>query len=78
MKLTSICILACIFFFTACTNTQPSKPHIHSKKMFQSVDEKDAILVQDGKEKRYCVRCGMDLVHFYKTSHTSSSQDGKK
>jgi nitrous oxide reductase accessory protein NosL len=42
-----------------------------SSGMFQSVSEKDAILVQEGKEKRYCVRCGMDLVKFYKTSHAA-------
>ncbi len=39
--------------------------------MFQSVDEKDAVLIQEGNEKRYCSRCGMDLVKFYKTSHTA-------
>ena len=45
--------------------------------MFQSVDEKDATLVQEGKDKRYCTRCGMDLVKFYKTSH-ASQENGKK
>ncbi|MDD2791138.1 MAG: nitrous oxide reductase accessory protein NosL [Sulfurimonas sp.] len=39
--------------------------------LFQSVSEKDAILLQEGKEKRYCSRCGMDLVRFYKTSHAA-------
>ena len=41
-------------------------------KMFQTVDEKDATLVQDGKNKRYCVMCGMDLVKFYKTSYSAT------
>ena len=41
-------------------------------KMFQTVDEKDAILLQDGKDKRYCVICGMDLVKFYKTSYAAT------
>lgn len=45
-------------------------------EIFQTVSEKDAILVQDGKDKRYCARCGMDLVRFYKTSHMAE-QDGK-
>jgi nitrous oxide reductase accessory protein NosL len=52
------------------------KPMTTSSAMFQTVSEKDAILVQEGKDKRYCARCGMDLVRFYKTSHTAE-QDGK-
>lgn len=44
--------------------------------MFQSVNENQAVLVQDGKDKRYCSRCGMDLVKFYKTSHTAE-ENGK-
>lgn len=46
-------------------------------KPFQMVSEADAILVQSGKDKRYCYICGMDLVRFYKTSHTADSEDGK-
>ena len=46
-------------------------PHVKSG-MFQSVSENEAILVQEGKDKRYCDRCGMDLVKFYKTSHHST------
>lgn len=45
--------------------------------MFQSVSKEDAILVQDGKDKKFCPRCGMDLIKFYKTSH-SASIDNKK
>lgn len=44
--------------------------------MFQSVSEKEAVLVQDSKDKKHCVRCGMNLVKFYKTSH-SMKHDGK-
>ena len=40
--------------------------------MYQSVNENEATLVQSGKDKRYCIRCGMDLVKFYKTSHTAT------
>lgn len=46
-------------------------PSQNSSVMFQSVDEKDAVLLQDGDEKRFCGRCGMDLVKFYKTSHSA-------
>lgn len=45
--------------------------------MFQSVTEDKAVLVQEGKNKRYCTRCGMDLVKFYKTSHVAE-HNGKK
>ncbi|MEA3371050.1 MAG: nitrous oxide reductase accessory protein NosL [Campylobacterota bacterium] len=44
-------------------------------KMFQTVDKKDATLVQEGKNKQYCVRCGMDLVKFYKTSYSATHND---
>jgi len=46
-------------------------PHVMSS-MFQSVSEDKATLVQSGKDKRYCARCGMDLVKFYKTSHAAT------
>jgi len=49
-------------------------PHVKSG-MFQSVSENDAILVQSGKDKRYCYKCGMDLVKFYKTSHKATEGD---
>jgi len=51
------------------------KPGVRSS-MYQSVNEQDATLVQSGKDKRYCVLCGMDLVKFYKTSH-ASTHEGK-
>jgi len=47
------------------------------KKIFQSVDSDKAILVQDGKDKLYCARCGMNLVIFYKTSHIALSENKK-
>ncbi len=50
------------------------KPNVRSS-MFQSVSEQEATLVQSGKDKRYCVICGMDLVKFYKTSHASTHKD---
>lgn len=46
-----------------------------NNKMFQTVDEKDAILVQEGKNKHNCVICGMDLVKFYKTGYSATYND---
>jgi len=53
-----------------------TKPKVHST-LFQTVNLKDAILVQSGKDKRYCAMCGMDLVKYYKTSHMATYK-GKK
>ncbi len=41
------------------------------KQMFQTVDVKDAILVQKGEHKEHCAMCGMNLIKFYKTSHAA-------
>lgn len=54
-----------------------SKPMSMTHKPFQMVDEKDAVLVQTTKDKRYCVKCGMDLVRYYKTSHCSEDENRK-
>jgi hypothetical protein len=48
-------------------------PSIQST-MFQSVSEEKAQLLQSGKDKRYCIKCGMDLVKYYKTSHASQDE----
>ena len=45
-------------------------------KMFQSVDKKDAILLQKTKDKLWCPNCGMNLITFYKTSHAIKLKDG--
>ncbi len=45
-------------------------------KIFQSVKKSDATLLQEGAQKGQCVRCGMDLVKFYKTNH-AAIHDGK-
>ncbi|MCK4974503.1 MAG: nitrous oxide reductase accessory protein NosL [Sulfurimonas sp.] len=39
--------------------------------IFQSVSKKTAILLKSGDEKESCSRCGMNLVRFYKTSHSA-------
>lgn len=46
-------------------------------KPYQMVNEKDAVLLQSGKDNKSCYICGMNLVRFYKTSHASQSEDGK-
>jgi len=69
-----IVTLISIFLFFGCNSNNSIYV---SHKLFQTVAEKDAILVQTGKNKRYCVRCGMDLVKFYKTSHIAQKGDIK-
>lgn len=51
------------------------EPHVKSS-MYQSVSPQEATLVQSGKNKGSCGRCGMNLVMFYKTSH-AAELDGK-
>jgi copper chaperone NosL len=51
------------------------KPNVKSS-MYQSVSPQEATLVQSGKDKGSCVRCGMNLVMFYKTSH-AAQHEGK-
>lgn len=46
-------------------------------KMFQSVKKENATLLQEGENKGACVRCGMDLVKFYKTNH-AATHNGKE
>ncbi len=38
-------------------------------KMFQSVDEKNATIINNGKGNEYCDYCAMDLKKYYKTNH---------
>ncbi len=40
-------------------------------KMFQSVDAKNAILLQKSETKMFCNTCGMHLPMFYKTNHAA-------
>ncbi|MBW6487876.1 nitrous oxide reductase accessory protein NosL [Sulfurimonas sp.] len=59
-----------MIFFAGCAQKE-----LNTKlTMFQSVDEKDAVLLQDASDKNYCPRCGMDLVKYYKTSHSASDE----
>lgn len=45
---------------------------------FQAVKPKQAVLVQKGSIKKWCPNCGMNLVMFYKTSHSIELSGGKK
>ncbi len=51
--------------------TKTTKTSKVKSKLYQSVNKNQAILLQKGKDKRYCARCGMDLVKYYKTSHAA-------
>ncbi|MEA3228334.1 MAG: nitrous oxide reductase accessory protein NosL [Campylobacterota bacterium] len=63
-----------LFLVLGCNS---NKTFAISHKQFQTVDKKDAVLVQSGSQKNYCIKCGMDLVKFYKTSHASESEGTK-
>ncbi len=39
--------------------------------LYQSVTPDKAVLLQKGKNKRYCARCGMKLARYYKTNHAA-------
>ena len=84
-----ILAIALILAFTGCNqknlavNETPTHDHEHEHMhqtppvMFQTVDEKDAVLVQEGKEKYNCHLCGMNLVKFYKTSYIAEDETRK-
>ena len=52
-----------------------SKKMMHKMQMFQSVKPQEATLVQSGENKNACIRCGMNLTKFYKTSHAALHND---
>jgi hypothetical protein len=75
IKISALSLAASLFLLNGCADTNV----MHSNnKMFQSVSYEQAQLVQSGKNKQYCVKCGMDLVMFYKTSHSASNENGDK
>jgi nitrous oxide reductase accessory protein NosL len=75
MKKLVLPALASALLLSGCNSA--SSAHHHSQ-IFQSVPYEKAELVQDGKNKQYCVKCGMDLVRFYKTSHAALNEKGDK
>jgi nitrous oxide reductase accessory protein NosL len=60
----------------------PKKKHHHKvvkiKPLFQTVPESKATLVQSGKNRLHCVVCGMNLVKYYKTSHTAKVDENEE
>ncbi len=70
-KLLSIIVIAILFIGCG----PDKKPNIKSS-MFQSVSSQEATLVQTSKDKGSCIRCGMNLVRYYKTSH-AAEHDGR-
>jgi len=57
--------------FAGCSTDK--KPQVKST-MFQSVSPQEAILTQNTKDKESCVRCGMNLIMYYKTSHAAHDE----
>ncbi len=43
-----------------------------SSGRFQSVSANEAIILQEGKDKTSCIKCGMNLPKFYKTNHAAT------
>lgn len=64
-------ILVIALLFAGCTTDK--EPHVKSS-MFQSVSPQEATLTQTGKDKGSCVKCGMNLVMYYKTSHAAEDE----
>ncbi|NWF66292.1 MAG: nitrous oxide reductase accessory protein NosL [Campylobacterales bacterium] len=50
---------------------------LFGQNLFQSVEPKSAVIIQDGKDKEYCSLCGMHLPTFYKTNHVLKLKDGR-
>jgi len=63
-----------VFLLLGCGST---KKMSMTHKPFQAVEKKDATLVQEGENKESCARCGMNLVRYYKTSHTAEHKGVK-
>lgn len=73
----TVLLLVLMLAFSACTHQMDMPKQTQMKPMFQTVDEKDAVLVQGGKEKYHCHQCGMHLVKFYKTSYIAEDESRK-
>ncbi|QOP40687.1 nitrous oxide reductase accessory protein NosL [Sulfurimonas marina] len=77
--LKNIILAVFLIGFVGCSQKSEMPHHTHAKPkvMFQTVSEKDAILVQEGKEKYHCHLCGMNLVKFYKTGYIAEDESRK-
>lgn len=70
-KITTLAMI--VLFLIGCSS---QKDIVGKTGMFQSVNKEEAILLQDGADKNFCPRCGMDLIKYFKTSH-SATYNGK-
>ena len=50
---------------------------LQAENTFNKMASAEPTLTQDGKEKKWCPVCGMNLKMFYKTSHAAKLKDGK-
>jgi len=72
-----IILVVATFIFIGCSSQPLAKSQSEKQipEMFQSVKPEQVTLVQEGTLKNSCVRCGMNLTKFYKTSHTATYDD---
>ncbi|NOZ90917.1 MAG: hypothetical protein GXO60_06505 [Epsilonproteobacteria bacterium] len=71
MKTKILVLLSMLLLMGGCVE-QEGKPTAQKFKMFQTVDKKDAIILQKGDKKENCIICGMKLPMFYKTNHAAT------
>jgi copper chaperone NosL len=69
MKLFFLALLSSLFI-GCMAGRDPSK----ASQRFQSVSEHEAIIVQEGKNKTSCIKCGRNLPKFYKTNHAATHE----
>lgn len=74
----SLVVLVLFFALFASANMH-SKNEMGKKEMgmFQSVEQSEATLLQEGSDKLYCPNCGMNLPKFYKTNHAVKLKNGE-
>jgi hypothetical protein len=69
-------VVVALMFIGCASDSASSAPKKVSKSnkkmmMFQSVPMDKATILQSGKDKMHCVKCGMKLPMFYKTNHAA-------
>jgi len=69
-------LLSLVLVFSALMADGMSHTPKKMPKMFQSVPMSEATILQDGKSKMFCPKCGMTLPMFYKTN-VVATVDGK-
>ena len=64
-----------VLLFTGCTKDIATPQQKFFKARFQSVTDKQAIIVQKGKDRFSCTICGMHLPTFYETNHAAITKE---